>query len=149
MDVALHGLLCGNNFNFNDPELFANCNRVPFNDRQWKAILTLFRRRWFRRVWTLQEIALTKRSIALCRSEVFSIDYATTFATFLSNSGWSLRLYHLGKQMAHGSGNGFEEAAAINLWLQCQHERPFEGYGPISLRLPPIVPHAREISLKL
>ena len=92
VDVALTGLLSHEPINFNDPAIFNRYDRKPFNEYQWKAILVLFRRRWFRRVWTLQEVALATRSVAYCGSETFHIDNATVFASFLVNHSWDQRL---------------------------------------------------------
>ncbi|KAK6063402.1 Heterokaryon incompatibility protein 6, OR allele 6 [Seiridium cupressi] len=39
---------------------------TPTTDDDWHALMAFFQRRWFFRVWTIQEIALSKRALIRC-----------------------------------------------------------------------------------
>ena len=149
VDVALTGLLSHEPINFNDPAIFNRYDRKPFNEYQWKAILVLFRRRWFRRVWTLQEAALATRSVAYCGSETFHIDNATVFASFLVNHSWDQRLYHLGTEMPYENRNGLVEAAIINAWIGCQWRGSIFGNAAVMQLFPSIHAYQHASGLKI
>ncbi|KAK9422927.1 putative Heterokaryon incompatibility domain-containing protein [Seiridium unicorne] len=47
---------------------------TPTTDDDWHALMAFFQRRWFFRVWTIQEIALSKRALIRCGKYTFDWD---------------------------------------------------------------------------
>lgn len=102
---------------FNDRTYLESHGLYPLSETQWKAILIFFRRRWFRRVWTLQEASLAHNTRAICGSEEFDLSCALFFANFAIKSGWMQDLYAMGEHLPFGRNNGFGEAASLLEWM--------------------------------
>ena len=102
---------------FNDREFLASHNLDPLTESQWRSILIFYRRRWFRRVWTLQEASLAYNKRTFCGSEEFDLDQAMLFAAFIMNTGWVQDLYALGQDLPYGRDNGFAAAASLIQWI--------------------------------
>jgi hypothetical protein len=102
---------------FNDRTFLARHNLDPLTESQWRSILIFYRRRWFRRVWTLQEASLAYNKRTFCGSKEFDLDLAMLFAAFIMNTGWVQDLHVLGQDLPYGRNNGFAEAASLSEWI--------------------------------
>ncbi|KAH7407351.1 heterokaryon incompatibility protein-domain-containing protein [Cadophora sp. MPI-SDFR-AT-0126] len=112
---------------FNNRKFLASHNLDPLTDSQWRSILIFYRRRWFRRVWTLQEVSLAVNKRTFCGSEEFDIDLAMLFATFIIKTGWQQDLHALGQDLPYEDDNGFVQAASVSEWIGCNW--PGKGLG--------------------
>ncbi|KAF2824324.1 hypothetical protein CC86DRAFT_457122 [Ophiobolus disseminans] len=76
--------------------------RLPrLGPRQWQAVLSMYRRTWFSRAWTVQEFALAKGSIVVCGDwmNVWSLWSESSF--FLMESDWAMILTKMETRKAH------------------------------------------------
>lgn len=48
--------------------------RLPYDDATWAALIALFRRPWFSRVWVLQEALLAHEGLVMCGQDTISWD---------------------------------------------------------------------------
>ncbi|KAI4092272.1 MAG: hypothetical protein LQ348_004100 [Seirophora lacunosa] len=72
-----------------DPEIIQHIRRTtaPIMDSSWNAITKLYERRWFRRLWVIQEVALARHALVQCGKKilpwsVFTDASASFFATY-------------------------------------------------------------------
>ena len=91
-----------------------------FTTQQWQAIADLLLRKWFTRLWTLQEVLLPTKTTALCGSRRFQIDEATTLAAALLRTNFHFSMFNIARplQVARAS-NRLCAAATIGAWLGC------------------------------
>jgi hypothetical protein len=71
--------------------------------QEWKAIEKLLSRRWFHRVWVLQEVALSNRLVIYCGDDEFLWDSISQFGLSLVPVKATLR-HQLGLDRSLGSG---------------------------------------------
>jgi hypothetical protein len=88
--------------------------------QKWQAIANLLLRKWFSRLWTLQEILLPTRTIAICGSQRFHIDEATLLAAALLRTNRHLSMFNIARpaQTARATARLYA-AASIGAWLGC------------------------------
>lgn len=55
---------------FNDKALYAMLGVEPISIKDWDAVIRFFSRTWFRRIWMVQEIALSHRLHFVCGEKV-------------------------------------------------------------------------------
>ncbi|KXX73934.1 hypothetical protein MMYC01_210000, partial [Madurella mycetomatis] len=51
-----------------EPLYLRDIDLLMANDPGWAAVRALFRRPWFRRVWTIQEFVIAKEVTMICRN---------------------------------------------------------------------------------
>jgi len=71
--------------------------------QEWKAIERLLSRRWFHRVWVLQEVALSRRLVIYCGDDEFLWDSINQFVLCLPRVKSTLR-HQLGLDESIASG---------------------------------------------
>ncbi|KAH7114192.1 heterokaryon incompatibility protein-domain-containing protein [Dendryphion nanum] len=59
------------------------------DDRVWNSLRRFWRRRYFRRTWIIQEVALAKKVIAKCGSHILDWDYIVEASRFLTVTPWA------------------------------------------------------------
>lgn len=62
--------------------------RAAYHPAHWAAFVDLFRRTWFHRRWTLQEVALARQSRLVCGLDDFDWREVKFLATYMYFSGW-------------------------------------------------------------
>ena len=88
--------------------------------QQWQAIANLLLRKWFTRLWTLQEVILPTKTTALCGSRRFQIDEATTLAAALLRNDLHFSMFNIARPLqAARAANRLYAAATIGAWLGC------------------------------
>ena len=55
----------------------------------WTSVKELFKRRYFKRVWIIQEVTLAKRILALCGPHSIDWDPIVKVSEFLTNTSWT------------------------------------------------------------
>lgn len=126
---------------YSNANSFAQHGLGALDARQWRSILIFFRRQWFRRVWTLQEISLARDTYALCGPKEFNIDEVAVFAGHLLQSGLNQELYDFGRRLPYGRSNGTGEIASSIEWIGCQRAPTTFGKGSIVKRYCPNDPY--------
>src|ERR1700761_7939714 len=109
---------------FNDSKFYEDINRPALTTPQWEAIAQFFTRRWFKRLWVIQETVLAKNTCLLCGEQVWTWDNILVFGLFLYKSAWwpSVRKIH-----AKGSpvvSLGYETLVRIQRLDYCRREGP-------------------------
>lgn len=64
VEVALNGIF-GDSPDAAQPDWWMPRKKLPYNERTWQSLRTFFERSWFRRVWCLQEMQLTRQQAIL------------------------------------------------------------------------------------
>jgi len=113
-----------------------------FTTQQWQAIANLLLRKWFSRLWTLQEVILPTKTTALCGSRRFQIDEATILAAALLRTNRHLSMVNIARPLqAARAANWLYAAAATGAWLGCSWAgggfgtRAFLRYAEVNYRL--------------
>ena len=117
-------------------------SNFSFTDQQWQAIANLLSRKWFTRLWTLQEVILPINTTALCGSRRFQIDEATILAALLLRTNLHFTMFKIARplQVARAADR-LCAAATIGAWLGCSWEgggfgtRAFLRYEEIDYKL--------------
>ena len=95
-------------------------SKFDFTTQQWQAIANLLLRKWFTRLWTLQEVILPTKTTALCGPRRFHIDEATTLAAALLRTNSHLSMLIIARPLqAARAANRLYAAATIGAWLGC------------------------------
>ncbi|KAL8367102.1 hypothetical protein RB595_000422 [Gaeumannomyces hyphopodioides] len=115
---------------------------IPARERQ--VVANFFRRRWFNRVWTLQEVLLPTRIRCLCGPYNFDIDIANMFASTLlktlSDGQDTSKIWNGPDEVLVGQLGG---AACIAAWRGLAY--PGGGFGERALLRYPKIDYAQEI----
>ena len=77
---------------------------LSVHESDWNALSWLFRRRWFSRVWVLQEATVVEPTLYVCGGYSIESKDLLTAARYLSNCPWTIH---------HGLGVTVEESVAI------------------------------------
>ena len=103
-------------------------SKFEFTTQQWQAIANLLLRKWFTRLWTLQEVIIPTTTTALCGSRRFEIDEATVLAAALLRTNLHFSMLNIARplQVARAT-DGLCAAATIGAWLGISW--PSGGFG--------------------
>jgi hypothetical protein len=77
---------------FNDQGFYRELGLEIFSPDQWKAVIGLSGRRWFKRIWVLQEIVLGNPTEFIIGSHILEAWLVQVTAMFLCRSDWSPNL---------------------------------------------------------
>ena len=75
-------------FTFNDPLFYDHVGLEPFQMSQWEIILRFFARRWFKRLWVLQEVVLGKPTNFIIGHHALEFEAVSLTVKFLFMSWW-------------------------------------------------------------
>jgi hypothetical protein len=70
-------------------EAFGNILGPLANDRVWSSLRQFWRRKYFRRAWIIQEVALAKKVIAQCGHHTLDWDHIVQISWFLTVTPWA------------------------------------------------------------
>jgi hypothetical protein len=84
-EIGQGGLL----FAFENPEILQRYGLPAITEELWYAFIDFFERKWFKRVWILQEVALAKSAVVLWGDTVLSWKDVTLCSEFLTISNLS------------------------------------------------------------
>jgi len=76
-------------------EPFENVLGQMANDRAWNALRQFWRRSYFKRAWTIQEVALAKKVMVKCGGHLLDWDHIVKVSLFLTVTPWT-RFLNLG-----------------------------------------------------
>ncbi|KAG7284225.1 hypothetical protein NEMBOFW57_010589 [Staphylotrichum longicolle] len=100
-------------------EEVASLGLVPADDPLWKAVLLLYSRPWFQRLWIVQEIVLARECLFLCGKKkvewnvLYNFAQATTQSVFVSNIA-GLHTEAMGSELMTRGTNGIR--LMTNTW---------------------------------
>lgn len=80
-----------------DSPLFKKMGLPDITFRQWQGCLSLYRRTWFYRSWTVQEIALAGPTAIVCGGLISSWGSWAMASRFFVNTEWALPGLSLGR----------------------------------------------------
>lgn len=80
---------------FNDPEFYDQAGLEPFSQTQWELIVRFLSRRWFRRLWVLQEIVLGDPTKVIIGPFSLAFEALQLAVLFLTMSGWGSALVQM------------------------------------------------------
>ena len=86
-----------NLFDFENPDVLRQFGLPSLNDQitLWQALISFYKRRWFQRVWTLQEVALAREVIVRYGDILIPWSTLSGCSSFLSTSNLSRGLVEL------------------------------------------------------
>ncbi|KAH8654252.1 heterokaryon incompatibility protein-domain-containing protein [Ilyonectria robusta] len=70
-------------------EAFANILGPLADDRAWNSLRQFWRRRYFKRAWIIQEVALAKKVIAKCGGHILDWDHIVQVSLFSTITPWT------------------------------------------------------------
>jgi hypothetical protein len=85
----------GNLYDFEDEAVMQKYGLPPLNEVAWEGVIAFFERRWFKRIWILQEVALARESVALWGSTIIPWQVLSSCSQFLTVSNLSRGLAEL------------------------------------------------------
>lgn len=109
---------------FNDPRFYEDIKRQPLTIPQWEAIAQFFTRRWFQRMWILQESVFAKDACILCGEEAWRWGNVLLFALFLYQSAWGQNLRQIHWKNSPKVPLGNETLVSIQRLSYCRAEGP-------------------------
>jgi heterokaryon incompatibility protein (HET) len=83
---------CGGILDFRDHSALIEAGLSPWKEEEWTAFIDFFRRRWFNRVWILQEVVLGKRPAILWADNILLLEMVESCVCFMRANGLDMSL---------------------------------------------------------
>jgi hypothetical protein len=109
---------------FNDPAFYQAIHRPPLTVSEWEAIAQFFTRRWFRRLWIVQELVLADEACILCGKDVWSWKASLMLALLLFLTAWWPHVRRIHAKGSTLSALGFETLVRIHKLSYCRTNGP-------------------------
>jgi len=119
-------------FQFNDLLFYNYLGLEPFQMRRWEIIFGLFARRWFTRLWVLQEVVLGNLTNFIIGHHILEFELVSLTVLFLILSKSMLRLYFIVQGEAAEDSHGYlaERDIRPHLLTMAYILEEYKVYGP-------------------